>query len=139
MVLQRYVKIVAGHNRLYVCGIIDNLMEGQSRKQKQRMTQILTWKPELGKTTWSPQTPKQNTMMKRSTMRNSHAATSRSPSSQTAMESCTPTLFLTISLLHGQRLVLHYLTKDSSYILKFSLSPYKARLKVVAESNRTLL
>ena len=26
------------------------------------MTQILMWKPELGKTTWSPQTPKQSTM-----------------------------------------------------------------------------
>ena len=46
-----------------MCGIIDNLIEGKNKIQKLRMTQILTWKPELGKTTWSPQTPKQITIM----------------------------------------------------------------------------
>ena len=63
------VKIIASHNRLYVCGIIVNLMERKNRIQKLRMTQILTWKPEQGKTTWSPQNPKQNTMRERNTIR----------------------------------------------------------------------
>ena len=63
-----------------------NEQDSTNRKMKNRNERtetqgILMWKPRKGKTTWSPQTPKQNHYDERSTIRYYEATTLRSSSS----------------------------------------------------------
>ena len=54
---------------MYEGARIENDSAQTSRKQKYRDTGILTWKPEMGKTTWSSETPKTNHYDERNTTR----------------------------------------------------------------------
>ena len=73
-------------------------MEGKTEKQKLRMTQILTWKPELGKTTWSPQTPKTEHYERKEYNQKSQRQRSRDPASPTG--GC-GALTLPLTLVHS--------------------------------------
>ena len=67
---QSVVKSFFGHNRFYVYRYEHPEMRNKNKETKNRNAQCLTWKPEQGKTTWSPQTPKQITMREGNTIRN---------------------------------------------------------------------
>ena len=93
---------------------------------KQRKTQNLMWKTELGKPRGVHKLQNRTLWWRRVQWETRRQQPQGLLRQQTAMELHSHTLSLSCSLLrlHRQRPVLCYLTKDSSYTLKFSLSPY---------------